>query len=277
MPEIPRPALLDGSFHHHLLRDATRLEAYARAVRAVVREGDVVADIGSGSGVLAYLARKAGARKVHAVESNTNSYAALLRGLRANGVAGAVVATLADGTQWRPPEAVDVVVCELMETGLLHESIGAVMRNVHGWEHRPRAIVPHAVSLRVEGVEMKDEFLGYKATFPGFRAIGEGEAPLTDLVEYASYEFLREPPGESVDSPFVLRVQRDGLLGGIQLRTWTTVAPGVETGESSAYCTPLALTLDAPMPVRAGERLEGRIAYDFDYTSQPLRFDLRRP
>ena len=276
MPEIPRPALLDGSFHHHLLRDTARLDAYARAIANVVRAGDVVADIGSGSGVLAFLAHKAGARKVHAVESNTNSYAALLRSLRANGVAGSVVATLADGTTWRPPEPVDVVVCELMETGLLHEAIGAVVRNVHAWEHPPRAFLPHAVSLRIEGVEMRDEFHGYRATFPGFRAVGEGEAPLTDLVEYAAYEFLRAPPGDAIDAPFALRVLRDGLLGGIQLRTWTVAAPGVETGESSAYCTPLALTLDAPMPVREGERLEGRIAYDFDYTSQPLRFDLRR-
>ncbi len=51
-----------------LLLDAVRVSAYARAIREVVGPNDVVADIGTGSGVLAVLAAKAGARKVYAVE-----------------------------------------------------------------------------------------------------------------------------------------------------------------------------------------------------------------
>lgn len=273
MPTIGRPEILDGSFHHHLLRDRERLDGYAEAIRRVVRPGDVVADIGSGSGVLAWLAWRAGARKVHAVESNTNSYRLLLRLVRLNGASGHVIPTLGDGTQWRPPEDVDVVLCELMETGLLHESIAAVMRNVGSWSRQPRAVVPRLARLLVEGVTLDDDYHGYRAPIPSFRYVGEG-IPLTDRVAYAEYDFERDAPGERVEAGFTLHARQDGRLDAIQLRTRTLAAPGVEVGEGPAYCTPIVLTLPEPFRVHAGQRLEGRISYDFDYTAHPITFDV---
>lgn len=273
MQRIGRPELLDGSFHHHLLHDRARLEGYVRAVQETVRPGDVVADIGSGSGVLAYFARKAGASRVYAIESNTHSFRALGRNVRRNGVQGEVVPVLADGTEWKPPVPVDVVVCELMETGLLHEPIVGVAQNVHAWPQRPRAFLPKEVALLVEGVEVREDFLGYKASYPGFRATGE-DPQLTDAATYARYDFLREAPSDRVEAAFTLTARRDGTLGGIQLRTDTLVAPGVALGASPAYCTPVVLTLDEPFPVRAGDRLRGSIRYDFAYTAEPLEFEL---
>ncbi len=58
-------------FHAFCLTETgTRLNEYARAIAASVREGDVVLDLGTGSGLLAVLACQAGARRVYAVESS---------------------------------------------------------------------------------------------------------------------------------------------------------------------------------------------------------------
>jgi len=55
-------------FHRKLLADGTRTLAFREALRRAVNAGDVVVDVGSGSGVLAFFAVEAGARKVFAIE-----------------------------------------------------------------------------------------------------------------------------------------------------------------------------------------------------------------
>jgi SAM-dependent methyltransferase len=58
---------LDASTHKDMLRDVVRTSAYHDAIRLLVQPGDRVIDFGSGTGVLAIFAARAGAR-VEAIE-----------------------------------------------------------------------------------------------------------------------------------------------------------------------------------------------------------------
>src|SRR5690349_15960864 len=51
-----------------MIADTGRTAAYARALRSRIDSSSVVLDIGTGAGILALLACRAGARRVYAVE-----------------------------------------------------------------------------------------------------------------------------------------------------------------------------------------------------------------
>jgi len=51
-----------------MLADVRRTQAFREAIRRVVRPGDVVIDLGTGTGVLALWAAQAGASRVFAIE-----------------------------------------------------------------------------------------------------------------------------------------------------------------------------------------------------------------
>jgi hypothetical protein len=55
--------------HRLMLRDKVRNVAFAQAISKQVRPGDVVVDLGAGTGFLAMLAARAGAARVHAIEA----------------------------------------------------------------------------------------------------------------------------------------------------------------------------------------------------------------
>ena len=72
--------------HRTMIRDRVRTEAFRRAIDSVVRPGDIVLDVGAGSGILSVFAARAGAARVYAVERTT--VAVLAQELAAaNGVA----------------------------------------------------------------------------------------------------------------------------------------------------------------------------------------------
>jgi type I protein arginine methyltransferase len=95
-----------------MMRDRVRMDAYATALRRAVAPGAVVADIGTGTGVLALLACRYGARRVYAIEASEAIEAA--RDIaRANGLADRIQFIQARSTGVTLPEAADVVVSDL--------------------------------------------------------------------------------------------------------------------------------------------------------------------
>lgn len=100
-------------YHRMMLEDLTKMDAYARAVREVVRPGDIVLDVGAGTGVLSMLAARAGAARVHAVESMPVAELATEL-VAANGLADLVQVHRADLVEMARLEPVDRVIGDWM-------------------------------------------------------------------------------------------------------------------------------------------------------------------
>ena len=95
-----------------MMADAFRTDAYARAIREVVKPGSVVLDIGTGTGLFAILAARAGARRVYAVE-----HAGIIDVARqfalANGCSDSIEFLRAISTEITLPEPANVIVSDL--------------------------------------------------------------------------------------------------------------------------------------------------------------------
>jgi SAM-dependent methyltransferase len=107
----PDPMYAELEVHRTMICDRVRTEAFRGAIESVVRPGDIVLDVGAGSGILSVFAARAGARRVYAVERT--AVAVLAQELAvANGVAEIVRVMHGDVTDVELPEGVDVIVSE---------------------------------------------------------------------------------------------------------------------------------------------------------------------
>jgi protein arginine N-methyltransferase 1 len=95
-----------------MVLDAERTDAYARALRATVRPGCVVLDIGTGTGVFALIAARLGARRVFALEPGEAIHVAR-EIAAANGLADRIEHIQALSTDVTLPERADVIVSDL--------------------------------------------------------------------------------------------------------------------------------------------------------------------
>ena len=108
--------------HRAMLEDRPRCEAYRRAIHKTVRPGDVVLDLGAGTGLLGYFALQAGAARVYAIEQSNIIHDAQ-EVAEANGWGDRIIFLCDNSLQVVLPERVDVIVSELIGCLGLDENI----------------------------------------------------------------------------------------------------------------------------------------------------------
>lgn len=108
--------------HLDMLNDRTRTLSFIEAIRETVRPGDVVLDVGTGTGILAATAARAGARHVYAIEAGQIHKVA--RELFAsNNLSDRITLVKGWSTQVELPECADVLISEVIGHEPLAEDV----------------------------------------------------------------------------------------------------------------------------------------------------------
>ncbi len=108
--------------HIKMLNDRARTASFQQAIRETVTPDDIVVDIGTGTGVLAITAAKAGARHVYAIEGG--SIGPLARqNFVVNRLADRITLIEGRSTHIELPEKADVLVSEIIGNDPLDEAI----------------------------------------------------------------------------------------------------------------------------------------------------------
>jgi len=256
-----------------MLLDRVRVDAYARAIAAVVRPGDVVLDIGSGSGVLAMLAARAGARKVYAVE-RTGAIAMVREHVAANGLGHIVEPIRGDLADLSSlPEAPRVIVAELLGHFAPAEQSHKVYRLARRLATAGAVLIPASYQLvfaaaRPHGLALDlaelDDLHGLRMT-----AITSRLRHRVGWTRLADDDLLGpETRGESIacdaDLPTSFRGQAhvmvDGPVTAISVAFVATLAPGVElssaVGSDATHWIHTVFPLEPAFDAKAGDVLE---------------------
>jgi hypothetical protein len=124
----PKEQMFDNfahiSVHRTMLHDEQRLDAYKRALSAVVKPESIVIDAGSGTGALAIYAALAGAKHVYAIE-NSDLHAYIQQVAQDSGVADRITVINKNFADVRLETKADILVTETFGAWALAEGAAA--------------------------------------------------------------------------------------------------------------------------------------------------------
>ena len=143
----PTRGWADPVEHARMLHDDRRTGDYIAALSAAVRPGDIVLDLGTGSGVLAIAAVRAGAARVYAVEA-TDIADVARRVFAANGVEDKVTLVAGWSRHAELPERADLLVSEIIGNEPFEEEILETTLDARRRLLKPGArLIPHGLTL----------------------------------------------------------------------------------------------------------------------------------
>ena len=267
------------AYHRGMLADTERVDAYRGAIAEAVSEGDVVVDVGAGTGVLSYFACQAGARRVYAIEAGPILAVARLLA-QANGFSDRVQFVAGHSSQVELPEPADVLVTETLWNFGIGEGVLGFLQDARRRFLAPGArIVPQAVDLYVAPVEAEDFYAAlaqgppdrHGLSFAPMRpfAVNNVYVPRVDTalfvgerVKLASVDLTRET-GTEIGAEATLPVTRAGVVHGIAgwfearlFGDWRLGNAPPAPGSSWAH---VLFPLERPVEVAAGDELRVRI------------------
>ena len=279
-------------WHFSMMNDMPRNQAYEQAIRATVKSGDHVLEIGTGSGLLAMMVARAGAAHVTTCEMVEPIAEKASQIIEQNGFAGRVTVIAKESTSLQVPQDMvgpaDVLVAEVISNDLLGE--GMLDSYDDARERLLKAgarIVPCGASIMVQlaGAADLDRFVRVEK-IAGF-----------DLHSFNDFSPVKVNPDEcrlrltTYSAPFevfdfdlqsnrriaaerkavAVSVTASGLCYGVLQWIRLTLAPGVQfenapealNGDISAgHWRQVLHTFPQPLIVKQGQQLQLVAAHD---------------
>jgi precorrin-6B methylase 2 len=153
--------------HARMLHDDRRTKDYISALTKAVQPGDVVLDVGTGSGVLAIAAARAGARHVYAVEASDIADVAE-QVFAGNGLRDRVTLIRGWSRKIELPERADVLVAEVIGNEPCEEEILETTLDARRRLLKPRArLIPHTLELMARPLLIPEAEARQRAVGPG--------------------------------------------------------------------------------------------------------------
>ena len=272
---LPEFAFDDGDVPGQCAQDTERTKILQQAIGAAIKDHPncVVLDCGTGAGLLALFAVRAGASHVVAVEGN--KYLANWAKINAerNGYGDKVTVIYGDAGLFEWPQGIglpDIIMGELLTTWCVSEHQVQVMNNLHarGIAKEDTLFLPCAqegylsltyTDYTVEGIELlmpQHNWNWYPESCP------LEVVELTDrvLVNSIQFDVLNK---EEFSQEIKVTAHKDGVVNSVYLTSRTLLYQNITVGDTMALNAPIAFPLEEKFMVKAGDSLMVTVQYIF--------------
>lgn len=272
-------------YHHTMLEDRNRMGAFERAIAAKVKPGDVVFDVGAGTGILSFFAAKQ-ARKVYSVEADPAVARVGQRLIELNRLGGKVQYSHGLAQEHIPPEPVDVIICEMMHVALVVEQQIPVMNAVlQGLQQRnpgyPVRVVPEEAVNYCQLVQADWERSGFLAPFVRMGSPYGSDptvTPLSQITKYSSHSFDRVNPTH-IHGECRVKVDAAGTANALRVLTQTVLdfdeSRPPEDRANTWFMHYMVLPLPQSHSVQPGAEFEAAFDYEAGCSLDEFGFEVR--
>ena len=255
-------------YHYNMLNDNNRMKGFKEAIDIVVKPGAKVLELGGGTGVQSFFAAQK-AQKVYCVERNPELVKAARSFLAKNMNGDKVEVIQADALHYLPPEPVDVVICEMLHTGLLREKQMPVIdsfknRYLEKFGGPLPVFVPEASIQAIQPIQQDFYFEDFYAPAILFqdpcsiqeRSQSLGNPEVFQILSYA------DPFSQTCQWDGEIVIAENGQLNALRLITKNVLAIDYAVGSTTDWHTQyIIVPLSTPISVAAGDCIAVRFSY----------------
>jgi predicted RNA methylase len=251
------------------LADEARTQAFGQAIASVEQPHHLALDLGAGSGILALFAARAGAQRVIAIEYDRYVAAVARENFRRNWAGDAIRLIEADARNHVFGKGLrfDLVIAEMLTTGLIDEAQVQAINNLHrqGVVTRDTTFIPARQETFATLAHTDFEIYGFE--MPMVRHIWEGinedqEFRLLSRRELLNSINFARPQPEDFAAKIDFEITESGVVNSLYLTSRSCLTETISLDDTPTLNAPVLLPIDE-IEVREGERISLGISYRF--------------
>lgn len=258
------------------LYDIHRTRQWKQAILEVVKEGDIVADAGAGTGILGVFAAIDGAAKVYSLELHQR-FCQLIKNLASiNQVSHLVEVINCDATKIELPEKIDVLICELLCTGQFFEPEVQVVNHLRKFFKPSTKIIPNKIESFIQLLDAHEILYGVKINVDSRSLLLADDEPVSTTECYDIID-LENVTKEYVDTEVSVCALKNQIADAVVITSRAYLTDKIVTEKTQFLYNPEVIYLKNPVQLKKGMNYCIKIKYHYGCDTLDAIFEVSGP